>query len=136
MPKLIMRNASGESRQVELKPEQSTIGRGSQNDIVVDSLQASRVHALIDVEPAFVTIRDLGSRNGTYVNDVRVESQVLAEGDVVRLGTYELRFVAGDQEFSRVEASNPPTIPGILVEYEHSDMPTLAGSPLSRPGKF
>lgn len=135
MPKLIMLNASGHSRQVELKSEQSTIGRGLQNDIVVDSLQASRVHALIDVEPAFVTIRDLGSRNGTFVNDVRVESQVLAEGDIIRLGTYEMRFIPGDQEFSRVEASNPPIIPGILVEYDR-EQPTQAGDPLSRPGEI
>jgi len=129
MPKLVMQTASGRIRQVELPPEQSLIGRGSQSDIVIDSIQASRVHAVIDVEPAFVTIRDLGSRNGTFVNDVQVENQVLAEGDVIRLGSYEMRFVAGDQEFSQVEASQPPTVPGLLLDTDWDIAPTIADDP-------
>jgi pSer/pThr/pTyr-binding forkhead associated (FHA) protein len=136
MPKLIMTTAAGESRQVELRADQSTIGRGAQNDIVVDSIQASRVHALIDVERAFVTIRDLGSRNGTFVNDVRIESQVLAEGDVIRLGSYEMRFKAGDQEFSQVEAFQLPSVPGLWVDYDLGDQPTAPGFPITQNGKF
>ena len=136
MPKLFMQTASGRIRQVELKPEESSIGRGAQNDIVIDSIQASRVHAVIEVDRAFVTIRDLGSRNGTFVNDVRVESQVLAEGDIIRLGSYEMRFVAGDQEFSRVEASQPPTVPGLLVDSEWASAPTVAEDPLTARGEF
>ncbi len=136
MPKLIMLSAAGETRQIELQPDASTIGRGAQNDIVIDSMQASRVHAVIDVERAFVTLRDLESRNGTFVNDIRIESQVLAEGDVIRLGTYEMRFVSGDQEYRRVEAFQPQTVPGLLVDLDRGNAPTAPDVPLTMPGKF
>ena len=81
MPTLLMMTATGETRQVPLQPHDNKIGRGPTNDVVVDSSQASRDHAVIDVEQAFVTITDLSSRNGTFVNEVRIESQVLVHGD-------------------------------------------------------
>ena len=136
MPKLIMLSAAGETREIELQADASTIGRGAQNDIVVDSMQASRVHAVIDVEAAFVTLRDLESRNGTFVNDLRIESQVLAEGDVIRLGTYEMRFVSGDQEYRRVEAFQPQTVPGLLVDLDRGNAPTAPDAPLTMPDKI
>ncbi len=42
-------------------------------------------------------LTDLGSRNGTYVNDVAVPTKVLANGDRIRLGHQILKFVAADQ---------------------------------------
>lgn len=136
MPTLIMQNAAGEARRVDLKPHESSIGRGAHNDIVIDSTQASRVHALIDVEPAFVTIRDLGSRNGTFVDGVRIASQVLADGDTIRLGSYEMRFVANDQEFSQIEAPQLLTVPDLLVDLDAMEAPTVVGAPLSWRGKL
>jgi pSer/pThr/pTyr-binding forkhead associated (FHA) protein len=118
MPLLLMITASGETRQVPLKPHDNKVGRGTGNDVVVDSSQASRDHAVIDVEHAFVTITDLGSRNGTFVNDVRIQSQVLADGDLIRLGNYAIRFVAADQEFSQVEAQRMMTMHGLLVNID------------------
>jgi pSer/pThr/pTyr-binding forkhead associated (FHA) protein len=94
--------------------------RRERNDIVIDSIQASREHAIITVEPAFITIKDLGSRNGTFVNGDRIESQALAHGDTIRLGNYEMRFIAGDQEFSQIEALRLLTIPGLLVDLDRA----------------
>jgi len=139
MPKLIMLTAEGETRQVDLKPYENSIGRGLQNDIVIDTAQASRMHAIIEVEQAFTTIRDLGSRNGTFVNDTQVESQVLVQGDSIRLGSYEMRFVATDQEFSRIEALRMLTVPGLLVDLDRAralrDAPTAPDVPHSQRGK-
>lgn len=138
MPMLLMMTAAGETRQVLLQPHDNKVGRGATNDVVVDSGQASRDHAVIDVEQAFVTITDLGSRNGTFVNDVRIESQVLVHGDVVRLGSYEMRFVAADQEFTQVEALRMLTMHGLLVnidrERAQADAPTAPGVPRSQRG--
>jgi pSer/pThr/pTyr-binding forkhead associated (FHA) protein len=108
----------GESRQVTLKPEDNRIGRIDANDVVIDADQVSRVHACITVEPAFVTLRDLGSRNGTFVNGVRVETQVLASGDSIRIGTCDILFVASDQEFTQVEALRLLTVPGLLIDID------------------
>ncbi|MDM0018919.1 FHA domain-containing protein [Variovorax saccharolyticus] len=140
MPMLLMMTATGETRQVPLNPHDNKVGRGATNDVIIDSVQASRDHAVIDVEQAFVTITDLGSRNGTFVNDVRIESQVLAHGDAIRLGSYEMRFVATDQEFTQVEALQMLTMHGLLVNVGHgasrADAPTAPGVPVSRRDKL
>jgi len=60
MPALLMMTATGEPRQVQLKPYSNRVGRGPTNDVIIDAKVASRNHAVIDVEQAFVTITDLG----------------------------------------------------------------------------
>ncbi|MEJ8813895.1 FHA domain-containing protein [Variovorax ureilyticus] len=135
MPQLMLTTLSGETTQITLSPNENTLGRGPRNDIVIDSPQASRVHAVITVEPAFVTIRDLGSRNGTFVNDYRVESQLLVHDDTIRLGSYEMRFVSGDQEFSHVEAERVSTEPRLLLNPDPEDAPTAPEPPITTPGK-
>jgi pSer/pThr/pTyr-binding forkhead associated (FHA) protein len=135
MPQLIMTTASGETRLISLGPNDNTIGRGPQNRIVVDSPQASRVHAVVTVEPAFVTITDLGSRNGTFVNGDRIETQMLVHDDTIRLGECEVRFVAGDQEFSKVEAERVSTIPRALADLDRKNGPTAPGAAPTIRGK-
>lgn len=58
-----------------------TIGRASGNNMVLKSDAVSSRHAEIRIEEGAVTIVDLKSTNGTYVNDIRVEQQVLQNGD-------------------------------------------------------
>lgn len=66
------------------------IGRSKRCDIAIDHATMSRRHAAVEAgtPPA---LRDLGSTNGTFVNDVRVERHMLAEGDMVRAGATSLR---------------------------------------------
>ncbi|MDM0073403.1 FHA domain-containing protein [Variovorax sp. J2P1-59] len=137
MPQLILRTAAGATRQVTLRPHDNTLGRGAHNDIVIESPQASRQHAVITVEAAFTTIRDVGSRNGTFVNGDRIESQTLADGDIIQLGSHEMSFVAGDQEFSRVEAQRIPTVPGFPADLDRDDdqAPTMRDVPHGPRGK-
>jgi hypothetical protein len=64
-----------------------SVGRDSSNDIVVDNKIVSRHHAhfMIDSQ-GVVVIKDLGSPNGTFVNDKKVTECGLVTGDVVKLG--------------------------------------------------
>jgi len=124
-----MMTPTGETRQVQLAPHDNRVGRGPTNDVIVQSDQASRDHAVIAVEQAFITITDLGSRNGTFVNDVQIESQVLAHGDAIRLGTYEIRFLATDQEFTQIEALRMLTMHGLLVNVDLTPPPAAAAVP-------
>ena len=73
------------------------IGRGPDNDIVVDDLLASRRHAMLKIseDQRTVTLADLGSQNGTFVNGERIRQQQLAEGDIVTIGHHAFRFVQG-----------------------------------------
>lgn len=63
-----------------------TIGRGLENQIVVDDLLASRQHARLVPSRGGYDVQDLGSRNGTYVNGQRVMSGRLGEGDLLAVG--------------------------------------------------
>ncbi len=68
-----------------------TIGRASDNDIVIPDVLASRHHATLVLTPLGAEIRDR-SVNGTFVNGTRVGSAILGQGDVVTIGNVDLVF--------------------------------------------
>ena len=72
----------------------TTVGRGSEADIVLDDSGASRAHAELRVDISgstpVLSVLDLGSTNGTYVDDQPVEHQVLRAGDTVTIGRTRL----------------------------------------------
>ncbi len=119
MPKLIVMTHPGKTRLVPLQKPDTRIGRGAVNELVIDSERVSRLHAVVTVDDAFATITDLDSRNGTFVNGARVQSQTLMNGDSIRIGDCEMRFLAGDQEVTPVEALRLMTIPGLLVDLDN-----------------
>jgi pSer/pThr/pTyr-binding forkhead associated (FHA) protein len=69
------------------------------------------------------------------VNGDRIETQMLVHDDTIRLGDYEIRFVAGDQEFSKVEAERVPTIPRLLVDLDRENVATAPGAAPTITGK-
>lgn len=81
-----------------------TIGRATDNDIVIHDVLVSRHHAFLIQTPLGTEIRDAHSINGTFVNGVRVGSAVLTEGDVVTIGNVDLVFT-GDTLVRRTEAA-------------------------------
>ncbi len=81
-----------------------TIGRSTDNDIVIQDVLASRHHAFLTQTPLGTEIRDAHSVNGTFVNGVRVGSAVLTEGDVVTIGNVDLVFTR-DTLVRRTEAA-------------------------------
>ncbi|HSN90360.1 MAG TPA: PAS domain S-box protein [Anaeromyxobacteraceae bacterium] len=75
-------------RSFRLDRDEVTIGRASDADLAVDDPGASRRHARVERGPdGEYVIADLGSRNGTYVNGLKVRSTPLREGDKIQLGT-------------------------------------------------
>jgi len=77
-------------------PSGAILGRypGCPVDLSADAL-VSQQHARLDYRAGQWVITDLGSRNGTYVNGQRVQSQALRNGDEVQLGNTRMRFYAG-----------------------------------------
>jgi CRP-like cAMP-binding protein len=69
------------------------IGRAPESDIHLPDPSVSRQHALVYIEDEKAILEDLGSRNGTYVNEERVKKAILANGDVVRIGNVTARFL-------------------------------------------
>lgn len=71
------------------------IGRAGQSEIHIDHNSVSRQHAKIETNEGHSRISDLGSTNGTYVNDVRVDSIDLRDGDIVRIGNVIFKYLSG-----------------------------------------
>ena len=97
------------------------IGRSPGNDIVVPHLSVSSHHAELHATTSGYRIVDLGSHNGTFVNEQRVTAAALAEGDTVgfgdttfRLAGRELRELAAPTEAQMAPAPEPA--PGITSE--------------------
>ena len=70
--------------------QQFTIGRHPDNKITVDNRAVSAHHATIRAEESTLVLTDMGSRNGTYVNNERVEESQLAHQDWVSIGKHIL----------------------------------------------
>ena len=69
-----------------------SIGRGLDNDLVIDDPRVSRHHAQITFRHSHYLLRDQRSTNGTFVNGQPVETVVLASGDRVSFGGFEMAF--------------------------------------------
>ena len=79
---------------VELRGE-LVIGREEGSGLLLDEPDVSRRHALILPREQGHAVRDLGSTNGTWVNDAEVEEAPLRGGDQIRLGSAVLKYLAG-----------------------------------------
>ena len=80
----------------EAPPGALTIGRATDNDIVIPDVLAGRHHATLIPTPGGMEIADNRSINGTFVNGDRVSTALLNEGDVVTIGNVDLVFSGGN----------------------------------------
>jgi general secretion pathway protein E len=81
-------------RTIRLRRRPLTIGRSPDNVFVIKDSSLSRLHCVIEpAAPGLWRIRDRGSRNGTLVNGESANDHLLRDGDLIRAGTVELRFV-------------------------------------------
>ncbi len=83
-------------RKYDLADQTLVIGRSSKADIQVDQESVSRHHVKVVAEGGAVTVEDLGSTNGTIVNDEPIEGRVqLRNGDLIKVGRTIFKFIAG-----------------------------------------
>jgi hypothetical protein len=101
--------ADGSSRQILFDGRPLTIGRAPDNRLVIRDGRASRHHARIDGRRGSLVLSDLGSTNGSFVNDRRVDSVALGAGDRIRIGTTALlvEAVASDPLPGPAEDNHP-----------------------------
>lgn len=112
LPRLIVSDSSGGVREVEIAKSEFTMGRQSDNDLVLFDSRVSRRHARILKSPQGYVLEDAGSRHGTFVNGARVTNCLLKSGDQINLGVaegYALSFVMQEAE-----------LPGLLEKLEQA----------------
>jgi pSer/pThr/pTyr-binding forkhead associated (FHA) protein len=93
MPKMIVSIDGVVIKEVQLTKDRTTLGRRPYNDIVIDNLAVSGEHAVMQMSGNDVTLEDLNSTNGTYVNGKAIKKQALQNGDTVEIGKYKIKFV-------------------------------------------
>jgi hypothetical protein len=89
--RLLLASSSG-AHVIPLDSTMLTIGRGLNNDIILEDTRVSRNHAELHYHGRQFWITDLGSTNGTYVNNEAVAERSLHDGDIISLGGLELTY--------------------------------------------
>src|SRR3954453_19679868 len=117
MASLRILNGSLENQEIELTPDPMTVGRSSACTIRIGDAGVSSKHAKIWCEDGQYFLMDMGSTNGTFVNDKDVDREQLSDGDVITFGMTKAAFT-GDKPKARVNprrgaaAATPAPRPG------------------------
>ena len=118
----------------KLNTTSAVIGRSSKCDIQVDQESISRNHSKIVNTGKSILIRDLGSTNGTYVNDEPVEEYVLRDGDLIKVGRTIFKFLsAGNIEHAYHEEMHRLATINQSVRTPPSVIDRSKTAPISRP---
>ncbi|MBA2661072.1 MAG: FHA domain-containing protein [Bradymonadaceae bacterium] len=145
MAKLIYEDPElGEQVVVELSYElpEVTVGRNPGNIIRINNPSISRRHTKFVFEAGRCTLYDLESSNGTYVNGIRIMSQVLNDGDRVRVGEFPLDFAEHLAGANSAQSRNPTSMglghregqfeaPGLFGNYDQPGLDQVTGAAIS-----
>ncbi|HEU5138303.1 MAG TPA: FHA domain-containing protein [Steroidobacteraceae bacterium] len=95
-PARVLIRTDGNTDYVHVLGRRTRIGRGADNELVLDTKHISRYHAVLLAGPVHTSIEDLNSTNGVFVNGKRVARQVLKDGDRVTIGRTQFRYSVRD----------------------------------------
>ncbi len=127
---LVTFSKSGERKSFTLSRESTVIGRKTDADLRIPLNEISRAHCELTMNGKSVSVRDLGSSNGTYVNGERVEDDFeLSAGDKIRMGS--VMFVVQidgkpDKVTPAMFAPPAPTGGAAPARKAAADAPTMA----------
>ena len=93
-PALVIIYGANMGRIFELDGQVQRIGRDEDCELMLTQREVSRSHCSVTAGAEGVTVLDLGSTNGTFVNDERVQERTLQNGDRLRIGSTMLKFLS------------------------------------------
>lgn len=94
---------------IELRPGLNRIGRNPTNDFRVPEASVSSFHCEISLEEKIITVRDVGSTNGTFVSGTRIRESILATGQILKLGSAEFRLEESNADVAKLPLQTAPT---------------------------
>ena len=87
---LIVRGGPQAGDRFALSGDETRLGRHPDSEIMLDDITVSRRHATVERTAEGYVVSDVGSLNGTYVNQERIERAVLHHGDELQVGKFRL----------------------------------------------
>jgi FHA domain len=111
------------AHEVELRLTVVVLGRDPSCDLVINDERCSRRHAVMELTPTGLQVRDAGSANGIFVNGKKVERAGLVKGDLVRLGEVIVKVLPED---------TPGTL--VMANEDLEDLGTAPGMPAPPQG--
>ena len=136
MPEIVFINGPSKGAHVELSPSGVQLGRDANCAAVIPDSQVSSFHCQIHSdESSGWIISDLESSNGTFVNNTRITSALLTDGDILRVGDTELQFLSTPAGGNGVAEQHPVTEsvhteePVSYVELSTPDLPPIPQDP-------
>lgn len=97
MPEIIVKYEDKVIERIVSEKKRMSIGRTSDNDIVLDNRGVSRKHAQIEFNGEAAVIIDNESLNGTFVNNRKINEEILNDRDVITIGKYNLEYCTESQ---------------------------------------
>ena len=129
MPRLILQG-TGDERAYELPANgRFRVGRSRHSDLCIDHPSISESHCEIYVDPMMVSVTDLGSTNGTFINGSPIQKSELGNGQVLQVGSLMLLLEMEAHrvvmpELSNAAAPRPTTMEGgFACCYNHTEAP-------------
>lgn len=103
MAKLLLKFDGKVVREYVLKSDTLRVGRKPDNDIVINNAAVSGYHCIVEKKGDTFSVEDLGSTNGTSVNDKRVQKCGLYNNDVIGVAKHQLVFLESDSHAAVAE---------------------------------
>ena len=115
--KLTRLNKEGDTEVVFITSETTRIGRELDNEIPIDDLQVSRYHTKITLENDYLTVEDLGSANGTKVNDTSLTQPAIVQaGDTITVASYNFEVQGPPRSVARSRQKTEDSAPVVPVD--------------------
>lgn len=99
MKKAYLKLTNGQLKELGMN-ENTTIGSDSSCQIQINEANINERHCRIEAKEMTYILRDLRSSSGTYLNDSKIVEAILQEGDILKIGSYELIFTSGEKDLT------------------------------------
>ena len=125
MAKILFLNGPAQRLEYKIDKKENLLGRQSTNDIPIQDIKASRRHTSIFMQDGKFYIKDLGSQNGTIVNDKKIEEINLNHKDKVKIGNTVCLFLDDDtlspEDIQKITDREIKTLEELLAQQEQEE---------------
>lgn len=129
MPKLLLKFNAAVIKEVPLNEGDTlTVGRKPENDVVIDNPAVSSHHCKISRQGDTFYVEDLGSTNGTFVNEKKIVKAGLHHQDVVGVAKHALVYIEDDPEKLKAAKSSSPDATVVLTPEKSQEMASAAAA--------